>query len=96
MKMEILSLKVGDSKLEKSKNAAKARAKRLGFKQSDVTKSEKNDRHYIPPHGVTSSAGKQAYADTRASGKSKEEAAKISHYVEKKSKDSKSKGKSKK
>lgn len=68
--------------MPESREQASARAKRKGFKQSSVTTAKKGGS-FIAPHGVESKAGKQAYADNRGKGKSKEEAAKIAHYVEK-------------
>jgi len=67
-----------------TKSQAKSRAKKLGFKQSSVIKGEKS--YFIAPRGVESKAGKKAYAGCRSKGGAKEKCAKISHYVNKKSK----------
>jgi len=70
---------------QRSKKIALKRAKRLGFPKSSVTKAKKGG-YYIAPHGVKSSAGKKAYAESRARGMSKTRSAKIAHHVESRSK----------
>jgi len=67
-----------------TKSQALMRSKKLGFPQSSIVKGEKG--YFIAPRGVESKAGKGAYAGCRSQGGSKEKCAKISWYVEKKSK----------
>lgn len=75
--------------MPESRKDALARAKRLNFPKSSVVKSNIDNSNYIAPRGVTTEAGKKAYADTRARGKGKEESAKIAHSVEKKARNKK-------
>lgn len=71
--------------MPQTKRVALKRAKRLGFPKSSVTKS-KRGRYYLSPRGVTTSAGKKAYAAARERGYSKASAARISHFVHKRAK----------
>jgi len=66
-----------------SKRDAKARAKRNGFKQSSVIKSD-NRGYFIVPRGVETNVGKKAYANCRTKGKDKATCAKISHVLNRK------------
>jgi len=70
--------------MPETKAHAKARAKKLGFKKSQVVKGKGG--YYIAPYGITSKSGKKAYAELRSEGMSKKQAAKIAHYVDDKSK----------
>ena len=70
--------------MPETKKHAKARAKILGFSQSSVIKSDSG--YFIVPKGITTSAGKKAYADCRAKGKDKVTCAKTAHSVNKKAK----------
>ena len=67
-----------------TKKRATRRAKRLKFPKSSVVKSKKKG-YFIAPRGITKKSAKKAYAESRARGKSKSSAAKIAHYVQKKS-----------
>jgi hypothetical protein len=69
--------------MPESKSEAKKRARRLGFKQSQVVKAPDTNHYFIAPHGVTSTAGKKAYAGCRDEGGSKGTCAAISHKVDK-------------
>jgi len=66
--------------MPESKKGALKRAKKLGFKKSQVVKGKKG--YFIAPRGVTSRAGKKAYADLRSEGTGKAKAARIAHYVD--------------
>ena len=68
--------------MPETKQRAKTRAKKLGISTSNVVKGRSG--YYIAPAGVTTTAGKKAYADCRSSGGSKEKCARISHSVNKK------------
>jgi hypothetical protein len=68
--------------MPETKKKALSRAKRIGFPKSSVVKSKRGG-HYIAPRGVTTRAGKQAYAESRSHGVSKAKSARISHYVDK-------------
>ena len=57
--------------MPENKKAALARAKEIG-------------EHFIAPLGVTSSAGKKAYAECRTRSEDKGKCAAISHTVDKK------------
>jgi len=63
---------------------AENRAERLGFPKSSVYCLEKDDKCFIVPYGITTAAGKKAYAEARAEGNSKEYSAKIAHTVDSK------------
>lgn len=71
--------------MPESKKKATARARRLGFPKSNVVKAKKG-RYYIAPRGVTTKAGKRAYASNRARGRSKATSARIAHFVNKRAK----------
>jgi len=62
---------------KESRTAARARAKRLGFPLSQVVSAGRGKSYYIAPRGVTTAAGKKAYASLRSKGASKVKAAKI-------------------
>lgn len=70
--------------MPESKAEALKRAKRLGFPASSVVKG--NGGYFIAPHGVTTAAGKRAYAECRAKGGAKEKCARIAHDVDDKAK----------
>ena len=71
--------------MPETKAEARKRAKKLGFPQSSVVKSE-DDGYFIAPHGITMAGAKKAYADCRASGGSKEKCAKIAWDIQNKAK----------
>lgn len=66
---------------EKRKDAEKL-ADEVGIDKSQVTDSEAG--YFIAPQGIKSKGAKKAYANNRAKGMSKENAAKIAWSVEKK------------
>ena len=66
---------------EKREDAEKL-AKEVGIDKSQVTDSEAG--YFIAPQGINSEGAKKAYADNRAKGMSKEQAAKIAWSIEKK------------
>lgn len=68
--------------MPETKSKALARAKKLGFKKSDVVKGSAG--YFIAPHGLKTQKAKNSYAGLRSSGKSKETSAKIAHYIDKK------------
>jgi len=67
--------------MPESKSHATARAKRIGFPSSNVIKGKNG--YYIAPRGLHSHHAKETYAALRSEGKSKEQAAKIAHSVDK-------------
>jgi hypothetical protein len=64
-----------------NKRDAQERAKRVGIDKEQVTKSDKG--YFIAPQGMNSEVAKKVYADNRAKGMSKETAAKIAWFVQK-------------
>lgn len=67
-----------------SEEDCRARARRLGFPQSQCVQADTGDKGwYIAPNGITKHAAKKAYANARADGKDKETAAKIAWTVQK-------------
>ena len=66
---------------EKREDAEKL-ANEVGIDKSQVTDSEAG--YFIAPQGISSEGAKKAYADNRAKGMSKEQAAKIAWSIEKK------------
>lgn len=70
--------------IPETRSEAEKRAKEIGFPVDNVYCLEKDDRCYIVPRGIETSAGKRAYAEARDAGKSKEYAAKVAHTVDKK------------
>lgn len=62
---------------------AEERAKRLSFPISHIICLDGDNVCFIVPLGIETKAGRKAYAEARAQGKSKEEAAQIAHYVDK-------------
>lgn len=69
--------------MPETKKAALARAKKLGYPKSTVVKASTGE-HFIAPLGVTSAAGKKAYAECRTRSEDKGKCAAISHTVDKK------------
>ena len=69
--------------MPETKQKATARAKRLGFSKSQVTKGKRG--YYIAPKGIRTSTGKKTYAGLRSKGTSKARAAKIAWTTERKS-----------
>lgn len=68
-----------------SEEDARARARRLGFPQSQVVQATVGDKGwYIAPRGITKQSAKLAYANARATGRDKETAAKIAWAVQQK------------
>lgn len=72
--------------MPETRKQAEERAEKLGFPKSSVYCLEKDNKCYIAPHGITTTAAKKAYAEARARGESKERSAKIAHSVEDKAK----------
>ena len=68
--------------MPETKAEAIRRARAGGFPVKDVTRSA-NGNYFIPPHGVTSVAGKRAYANCRDHSGDKGKCAAISHVVDK-------------
>lgn len=68
--------------MPESKRRAINRAKKEGFKKSNVVKSDK-DGYFISPKGIEKTSSKKAYANCRQSGNAKEKCAKISWSLEK-------------
>ena len=66
---------------EKREDAEKL-ANEVRIDKSQVTDSEVG--YFIAPQGISSEGAKKAYADNRAKGMSKEQAAKIAWSIEKK------------
>ena len=71
--------------MPESKEDARARAKRLGIPLSNVVEAE-DGGYFIAPQGLTTKAAKEAYAECRADGGSKEKCARIAWTVEEKAK----------
>lgn len=69
--------------LPETKSEARKRAKAEGFPMSSVVQSD-DGGWFIAPHGITSSAAKEAYANCRADGGDKEKCAKIAWSVQEK------------
>jgi len=70
--------------LPETRKQAEERAEKLGFPKTSVICLEKDDKCYIVPHGITTTAARHAYAESRDRGLSKERSAKIAHSVEEK------------
>lgn len=68
---------------EKREDAEKE-AQQVGIDKEQVTSSKVG--YFIAPQGIKSETAKQVYADCRAKGMSKEQAAKIAWSIEKGSK----------
>ena len=66
---------------EKREDAEKE-AQQVGIDKNQVTNSEAG--YFIAPQGIESQTAKKVYADCRAKGMSKEQAAKIAWSIEKK------------
>ena len=74
--------------MPETKEQAVARAKKLGYPMSTIVQSDKGN-WFIAPLGVTSAAGKKAYANCRETSGDKGKCAAIAHTVDKKAKKSK-------
>ena len=68
--------------MPETRTEAERRAQRLGFPKSHVYCLEKDSICFIVPHGIETAAGRKAYAESRAAGRSKECAAKVAHKVD--------------
>lgn len=69
--------------MPENREDARKRAERLGFPLSHVICLDGDDMCFIVPMGIETSAGRKAYAEARAAGRSKEYAAQIAHTVDK-------------
>ena len=68
--------------MPESREAAEKRAERLGFPKKNVYCLDGDNQCFIVPYGIETVEAKRVYAESRASGMSKEQSAKIAHSVE--------------
>ena len=67
--------------MPETKMAAKNRAKKLGFPQSQVVKGDEG--YYLAPLGVKDKSAQKAYAKCRDEGGAKAKCAAVSHMIQK-------------
>jgi hypothetical protein len=67
--------------MPETKEQAVARAKRLGYPMSTVVQADNGD-WFIAPLGVTTTAGKKAYANCRTKNADKGYCAAVAHKVD--------------
>ena len=73
--------------MPESRAHAEKRAEREGFPKSSVICLDGDSMCFIVPHGIETAAGRRAYAEARAKGRSKEYSARVAHKVEELAKD---------
>jgi len=67
-----------------TKKQAKERARKLGFKQSQVVKAPGTSHFYIAPRAVTTTKGKHAFASCREGGGAASTCSAVATNVDKK------------
>lgn len=68
--------------MPETKRDARAHARRVHIPVSHVVRAPGTKHYYIAPRGVTSHAGRMAYASARESGRSAAYSARVAHAVQ--------------